>query len=385
MGSIHLRRAAAALLAAAASCPAAALAAPCDTAGAAPLQLGTAVRVAPGAAQAWSFELAAGQGTIVDLVALGAAPTGGDEEEGAKPAKPGGLRLCDGKKVVAPQVWDVFDNGGALSETGDGLRLRFVAPAAGRYTVEVDPAAGERELLVRARTLAAGASATPAKLGGELEGKIAKDAPLVYSFSGSAGQWVELKANSESDTLLRLVGPDRTGTYGEIAVNDDSDGLNPLIRRRLPLSGTYYLRLETLGGDTDSFTLSLKPIPAPAPPAPPAPLRLGAAAQGKLTGEDDVTLYALPVLAGHTYRLELTAPYDGYLAIGVANPVEAEDGDSSPAAGFSEVRAQDSGTEGTERLDFTARAAGTLLVEVKSFGIGESDGGYTLTATDLGS
>ena len=39
---------------------------------------------------------------------------------------------------------------------------------------------------------------------------------------------------------------------------------------------------------------------------------------------------------------------------------------------------------GTERLNFTARNNGTLLVRVKSFGIDDTEGGYTLKATDLG-
>jgi hypothetical protein len=88
----------------------------------------------------------------------------------------------------------------------------------------------------------------------------------------------------------------------------------------------------------------------------------------------------LPVTAGHSYRLELTAAYDGVVAIGLPNPLES-DGDDDKA-GFSEIKSQDSGTTGTERLNFTARSTGQLLVRVKSFGIGETDGTYTLTATD---
>jgi hypothetical protein len=90
-------------------------------------------------------------------------------------------------------------------------------------------------------------------------------------------------------------------------------------------------------------------------------------------------------MAGHSYQLALTAPYDGVLAIGLPNPVEPEDGAEGPDAGFSEVKSQDSNLTGTERLSFTARSTGQLLVRIKSFGIGETDGGYTLTATDEGS
>jgi hypothetical protein len=90
------------------------------------------------------------------------------------------------------------------------------------------------------------------------------------------------------------------------------------------------------------------------------------------------------VVAGHTYRLELTAPYDGVVAIGVPNPVEPDDGGTGADAGFAEIKSQDANTSGTEKLTFTARSNGQLLVRIRSFGIGESDGGYTLTAVDLG-
>ena len=73
------------------------------------------------------------------------------------------------------------------------------------------------------------------------------------------------------------------------------------------------------------------------------------------------------------------------VGIGLPNPVEAEDGSDKPDAGYADIKSQDDGTSGTEKLNFTARSTGQLLVRIKSFGIGETDGGYTLTATDLGS
>jgi hypothetical protein len=82
--------------------------------------------------------------------------------------------------------------------------------------------------------------------------------------------------------------------------------------------------------------------------------------------------------------LDLTAAYDGALSIGLPNPVEADDGGDGPGAGFSEVKSQDEGVTGTERLNFTARNNGTLLVRVKSFGLDDTNGAYTLKATDLG-
>lgn len=362
------------------------------------LVLGTTARVDPGAARSFAVMLAAGQGVIVDLSSLtpAAAASGGDKDDGDEHDHGGNgeeakaplrdIALCDarGTKLI-PLAGEVFAKGGSVSAIPDGQRLRFVAPSAGRYKIGVVPSAEAREILVRERVLGSNSGGiAPTGIGKVEEGKVSSSAPQVFSFPGTAGQWVELKSTSENDTVLHLAGPDRQGDYSEIASNDDSDGLNPLIRRKLPVTGTYYLQVDSLADETKDFTLTIKAIKAPAPPPPPTPLRAGASVREKLADENDARIYGMPVLAGHSYRLELTAPYDGVVAIGLPNPVEADDGDSGAGAGFSEVKSQDTGTTGTERLTFTARSTGQLLVRIKSFGIGETDGAYTLVATDLG-
>jgi hypothetical protein len=223
-----------------------------------------------------------------------------------------------------------------------------------------------------------------ATLGTPQKGITSSSAPMVFSFAGTAGQWVDLKATSDKDTLLRLAGPDRGGNYAVIAENDDSDGLNPRIRHRLPVTGTYFVQVDSLADEPGEFDLTLARIDAPPPPPPPTPLRMGARVAGKLADGDAVGMYVLPVAAGHSYRIDLTTVYDGVVAIGVPNPVEPDDGGTGPDVGFTEIKSQDANTSGTERLTFTARGNGQLLVRVKSFGIGNTDGGYTLTTTDLG-
>ncbi len=395
--TITCRRLAVSFLLAAAAMPLAqaqAAATNCAGTNAGALVLGTAARVDPGAARNFTVTLAAGQGVIVDLSSLkpAAAPQGGDRDhdhgDDDGPAAPQrDLALCDaaGTKLL-PLPGEVFAKGGSVSAIPDGQRLRFVAPSAGRYAIGVAPSTEAREILVRERVLGhTGGGVAPTGLGRVEEGKVSSSAPQVFSFSATAGQWVELKSTSDNDTVLHLAGPDRAGTYSEIASNDDSEGLNPVIRRKLPVTGTYYLQVDALGDELKDFTLTLKAIKAPPPPAPPAPLRVGTTQRDRLAGDSDAKLYALPVVAGHSYRIELTAPYDGVVAIGLPNPVESDDGDSGPGAGFSEVKSQDSGTTGTERLTFTARSTGQLLVRVRSFGIGETDGAYTLAVSDLGS
>lgn len=382
------------LLLAAALVPLAqAQAASCNASGATAVTVGSVAEVAPGAARSFSVALDAGQGIIVDLSSI--APDAGqasgdadDEQEADHSASPArSLALCDSRGLLlAPLPGEVFEKGGSIVSTEDGERLRFVAATGGQYVISIAADDAPRELLVRRRKIRS--SQTPvvsAALGAERTGIVSSEAPMVFSFTGVAGQWVELKSVSEKDTVLRLAGPDRDGAYSVIAENDDSEGLNPVIRRKLPVAGTYYLQVDSLAEEPGEFTLALKGVEAPRPAPPPASLRLNTRVTGRLADEDAVNLYALQVVAGHSYRLELTAPYDGVVAIGLANPIEPEDGGSGADAGFAEVKSQDANTSGTERLDFTARSSGQLQVRVKSFGIGDSNGDYTLKATDLGS
>lgn len=367
--------------------------APCSSSGARPLTLGTVAEVAAGAPRSFAVTLERGQGVVVDLEVVSPAPAAAsndDHEHGASaaaPAKPRALALCDAAgKLLAPMPGEVFAKGGSLTVSDNGERLRFTAPAAGQYIISVAAGDSSREVLVRRRDV--GSAQTPivaASLGRDQRGITSSKAPMVFSFSSPAGQWVELKATSEKDTVLRLAGPDREGTYTVIGENDDSDGLNPMLRRKLALAGTYYVQVDSLSDEPGEFDLMLKAIAAPAPLPPPAALRPGAAVNGRMADDKAVALYALPVSAGRSYRLEVTATYDAALAIGVANPLEPDDGGDRPDAGFSEVKAQDSGTTGTERLSFTARTNGTLLVRVKNFGIGETDGSFTIVARDMGS
>ena len=390
MNSIRLTRGALFLAAAALAPLAQAQAASCGTGGGTPLTVGTVATVAPGAPRHYALELGVREGVIIDVASLTAKRTGGDDEDehdhgdAAAPVVQT-IRLCDARgNVLAPQPGEVFAKGGSLSETEDGQRLRFYANAAGTYLVSVAASSDPREILVRRRE--GGTIAQPvvsATLGRAQKGITSSGTPMVFSFAGTAGQWVELKSTSERDTLLRLAAPDREGNYAVVAENDDSDGLNPVIRRRLPATGTYYVQVDSLSDEPGEFELSLAPIAAPKPPPPPIALRPGAPVAGKLTDGDAVAVYALPVAAGKSYRLELTAQYDGVVAIGVPNPVEPDDGGSGADAGFTEVKSQDSGTTGTEKLNFTARSNGQVLVRIKSFGIGETDGAFTLRAIEL--
>jgi len=366
-----------------------ALAAGCPAAGVSAIQVGTVANVAPGGVRTFTVPLGEGQGVIVDLtdIAPSAAAHGEDgesDEAGSAPARRS-LRLCDAAgKLLAPLPGEVFEKGGSVTATPDGERLRFVAGSAGQYLVTVAADDNPREILVRRRDAAVSqAPVIPVRLDGEQTGIASSSAPMVFSFAAPAGQWVELRSTSEKDTLLRLAGPDRAGDYSQIAENDDSDGLNPRIRRRLAVAGTYYVQVDSLSDEPGEFKLALSRMPEPQAVRT-VPLRTGQSVTGKLQDADDSRLYSLSVAAGHDYRLDLVAPYDGVIAIGLASPVVTDKESDDSGGDFAELSSQDTNTSGLERLSFTARSAGVLLVRVKCFGIGESDGGYTLIATDLG-
>ena len=378
------------LLSGAALAASPALAATCPAGGASNLGVGTVTPLVGTGAQSFAVTLGAGEGVIVDLSPVGAVAataTSGDDADSSETAPPRTLALCDAAgSVVAPAASDVFDKGGSYSRSDDGERLKFVAPAAGRYIIGVAAGQGAREVLVRRRDLGMAQAAAPALAYGErgVEGRVSKTRQLLYSFAGTAGQWFEIKSVSEKDTLLNLAGPNRAGEYEVLATNDDSDGLNPVIRRKLPVTGTYFLQVDSLSEEEDTTRVTLARTAAPPPPPLPLALRAGATVTAKLDNADDVRFYALPVVAGHSYRIDLTATYDAIVKIGVPNPVVPDDGEAGVKASFSELKSQDTGTRGTEKLPFTASANGTVMVYVGSFGIGDSDGTYTLSAVDLG-
>ena len=377
------------LLSGAALAASPALSATCPAGGASNLGVGTVTPLVGTGAQSFAVTLGAGEGVIVDLSPIGAAAAAAssDDADSSETAPPRTLALCDAAgSVVAPAPSDIFDKGGSYSRSDDGERLKFVAPAAGRYIIGVAAGQGAREVLVRRRDLGMAQGTVSALAYGErgAEGRVSKTRQLLYSFAGTAGQWVEIKSVSEKDTLLNLAGPNRAGEYEVLATNDDSDGLNPVIRRKLPVTGTYFLQVDSLSEEEDTTRVTLARTAAPPPPPLPLALRAGATVTAKLDSADDVRFYALPVVAGHSYRIDLTATYDAIVKIGVPNPVVPDDGETGVKASFSEIKSQDTGTRGTEKLPFTASANGTVLVYVGSFGIGDTDGTYTLSAVDLG-
>lgn len=360
-----------------------ALAADCDATGAQGVKVGTVQPLGSGDKGVFTLDLKAGEGVWIQLDPT--MPTPQDGDSGDQPAsRPTGLKICDATgKQLAPRASDVFVSGGSLSRTSEGaLRLAFLPPAAGSYTIVADAVDDTRELLVRNRDVPENAGGpTHLEMGGSDFAKVSSTKPLIYAVQGKAGQWVKITATSDADTVLHLAAPLADG-YSVIADNDDSDGLNPKIVRKLPVTGTYYVQVESLTDDPNDVSVLIEPTEAPPPPPPPAPLKAGQTVKGTLADADARNLYRLPVTAGHTYTLKVDAPFDAVLDVGLPDPLEA-DGDDDTANGFASLRSVDDGTSGEETLTVTAKTTGALLVQVRSFGIDEG-ADYTLSATEAG-
>lgn len=357
-------------------------AAACSAIGATPVSVGHLQDVPPGGTRAFTVDLAAGEGVTIELSPHGKPSSSADADDKSALA---GLILCDAKgAVAAPLPSEVFATGGSLSREDDGtLALRFAAPASGRYTIIAAGADARRELLLRHRDLpATDRRVTAIEVGGSDKAQLSKTNPRTWSFAGKTGQWIRITATSDADTVLHLAGPRPDGGYDVIADNDDTDGLNPRILRKLPVTGTYYVQVESLADDPDTATLLLEPASAPPPPPPPIPLRAGPPVTGKLASGDDKVLYALSVVAGRTYQLELSAAYDAVLEVGLPDPLEPDDG--SDSNGFAATRTKDDSTSGAEKLTFVARTSGQIWVQVRAFGTSDSDGAYTLALTVSG-
>ncbi len=366
--------------------------------------LNQVMMVEAGVARSYAVNLAAGQGVIVDLVnpeqgagdaataaADAAMAAGGEHDHSAMAAADGSamaekVRICGASGAqLAPGRASVFDEEGGSGETSattDGTRLRFVAPSSGRYMIELGEISGRRELLVRNRSIeAAGETAImPLTVGGTANGSVAPNAPKIYSFSGTAGQWVEIKSRAEElDTAIRLAGPTSDGSMEVLGYIDDTEGLNPIMKRRLPVTGEYLVQVTSVVGGSGDFTISLDRTAAPPPPPPAAMLREGQTINGRLTSTDEFRTFTFDGKAGESYSLELNAKYDAWIKLGLINPLEASGSETETDGGFTMLRSADDNLEGTEKLNFTMARDGRLNVEVRTYGLPESEADYGFT------
>ncbi|MFM9937280.1 MAG: hypothetical protein ACKVOL_13900 [Novosphingobium sp.] len=288
-------------------------------------------------------------------------------------AADGSIEICD-MAGAALAVETAANAGGAVI-------VRFTAPAAGRYTLVAPAAPAARRLTLRT-TRAPYGDAAPLIMGHTVFARLAPQMPRAWAFEGKAGQWVRISATSQTDTAIHLVGPAADGRSTVLGEDDDSEGLNPLIQRKLHVDGTYVVEVQSLGEESDDITLDVRELPAPPPQAPPAPLRAGAELHGQLASVADRALYDIAVRSGQTYKITASALFDLALDLGLADPFEPSSG--ALASGISVQRTVDLTRSGGEVAAFTAATDGHVLLRVRGLGINEGGEDYSLTLTETG-
>lgn len=156
----------------------------------------------------------------------------------------------------------------AIDDNGGGERDARVnsltAPATGRYELRVTGAgAGSRgAYTLRWSRLNHAPSATPAPQRVTvftIDDSVPDGQYAMFPFQGRSGQRLEIRITGANgfDTVAALIAPG--GTI--IAQDDDSGGaLNPYMEVRLPVDGTYYVRINGYGLSGGTFMLLVEEL-----------------------------------------------------------------------------------------------------------------------------
>lgn len=262
-----------------------------------------------------------------------------------------------GDQIVAEAVSDSVDtylqfgdaNAALLAENDDvdvasnnlNSRIEYTLPSAGSYLLAVAGyTAGPYQISVN---LAGGTTAIPTDTGTQTEATLVTyntpitgtattfTEPIIYSFQGSAGEAIQILAESaEVDTYLTLF--DANGAT--LAENDDisSDNLNAMIETSLPANGEYFVAVsayrpgpytltvsQVLADDGGETTLVSDQGP------------IGDVTTGSLDSTQSALEYPIPAVAkGATITLDLRATsgdLDTYVALFYGDTLVAENDD----------------------------------------------------------
>ncbi|MFC3096749.1 PPC domain-containing protein [Alteraurantiacibacter palmitatis] len=219
---------------------------------------------------------------------------------------------------------------------------------------------------------------TAVEFGSEMRGRLTGGNPRLYTIRGEAGQLLEVALTARGDDLDPLLILYRGhGTMGEEVARDDDggEGLNSLLRVRLPESGTYTIAASAYNSSEGQFSLRVAPLRELAAATSEQVLGFGEALEGYITqanygdydGEDSYVTFRLGAEAIAAIRagagevtINMTTPViedsdfpsgiDAFLELGFETPL-----------GYSSVLSNDDGGEGLNaRIAVDLR---TLVVE----------------------
>jgi hypothetical protein len=293
------------------------------------------------------------------------------------------------------------DSGEPITSDDDGLgegtdsKARFTAER-GTYIIRARTLSGFEggayTLQVNDRGAAPRAPRPGAiRLGDRLRGEIDGRDPVAdgqfseytydaFAFRAREGERFAISLESDDfDPIVRVGRADRSGSFEELAQNDDSGagGLNSYLVFTAPTAGEYVIRAAALNGSSDGdYTLALEAGP---PPLPTLPLSLDAPVDGRLDAEDGVNesgqradVYEFTGREGQRIVATMSSDsFDTYLELfaqnggnGVRQSLQTDD---------------DGAGQGTNsRLAYTLPSDGQYTLEARAFGGSDGNGAYTL-------
>ncbi len=284
-----------------------------------------------------------------------------------------------------------------IREDDDGAgaphaRIRFTAPEGGTYLLVAQEwsagSGGTFTLALTERPLPAPRPAAPLPPGGQVEGELTDDSPVLltdwgdeiahdlWSFEGSGGEhWRISLVSADFDPYLEF-GPLSGGELQVTDTDDDGgDGLNALLRVILPHDGRFGIRARPLGeGSLGRYHLEA----ARFDPEPVLRRTIGSGepVTGTFTLEGAVLEGGIPYhewiyegTEGERITISMrSTEVDSYLSLGRETDggfVELAWNDDAPGEGLD------------ARIDHTLTTTGPYVIRARTFGAG-APGSYTL-------
>jgi len=290
----------------------------------------------------------------------------------------------------------------AMNDDGAGgtdALLRYVFAADGDLEIHansVSPATGAFTLALEAGTAPGPVVDHPITMGQTVRGTLTEQSPEEsdgtyyeqYTFTGRAGQTVQVTMRSQAVDSYLNVGRADGGAFTSLATDDDGAGGNDArVVITLPSAGQYVIHANTLAPATGAYELTLEQGDEAAASSSPAssPAATGAAnlteiaagqtVNGALATTDakaaDNSYYDPFVYHGHAgERLVITlrsSAFDSYLSFGTLT-----------AGRYTNISSDDDSAGGSDsRLEVTLPAEGDYVIRANSLSA-NATGAYTL-------
>lgn len=245
----------------------------------------------------------------------------------------------DAYLILGSGSGEQFEEVARNDDSGEGYdsRILFTPDASGTYTIRAASYDGEGTGAYALRLTEAVSGpfiVTPLTLGRavnaslEVTDQLAEDGSYfdVYSFSGRAGERVEIVMRSDAvDSYVEVGEPVAAGEefFAEYSDDDSGGNVDARVRMTLPRDGEYQVRAYSLYPDeTGDYSIELRePTSAPASVRP---IRMGQTVQGTLDESDPVLdddshyrIYTFDGRAGQSVRITLrSADFDPFLQFG---------------------------------------------------------------------